>query len=70
MLRSIQKKIKLKPGKSMKISLAGFKWPSTFNGQFYLAAQVNATGTIVETSNTDNFAFSSKQATVSPPKAK
>jgi hypothetical protein len=65
-LKSVPKKIKLKAGKHMSISLGGFKWSSTFNGSYFLIAEVNATGAIAETSNADNFAVSGSAVAVTP----
>ncbi len=65
-IKAITKKIKLKPGKHMSISLGGFKWTSTFNGSYFLITQVNATGAIAETSNADNFAVSATAVAVTP----
>lgn len=65
-LKSLTKRIKLKPGKHMSIALGGFKWSSTLNGAYYLIAQLNATMTIAELTNTDNFAVSASTISVTP----
>jgi len=66
-LASVTKKIKLKPGKSIKVTFAAFKWAASLNGSYFLIADANATNTVPESTTSDNFAVSSAAVTVKPP---
>jgi hypothetical protein len=67
LLETVTRNINLKPGKSTPIALPGFKWPAGVAGNFFLVADVNATGTISESSYTDNLGISATATAVALP---
>jgi hypothetical protein len=67
-LTTVTKKIKLKAnGKPIKIAIPAFTWTASLDGSFFLIADVNATGSVAETTAADNFAVSGTAVTVKAP---
>jgi hypothetical protein len=66
-LTSVTKKIKLKAGKSMKVTFKNFTWDASLDGSFFLIGDVNATNSVPESTASDNLAVSASAVTVKAP---
>ena len=64
---SITRKINIRAGGRAVFVVPGFVWPASLSGTFFLVADVNATGSLAETSLTDNTNITAKSTVVVPP---
>ena len=67
MVSSITRNVRLRPGARTTYAFPAFTWPASLSGSFFLVADVNATGTIAETTPADNISASAVAASVALP---
>jgi hypothetical protein len=67
-LRSVNKRISLKPGQHVNITFPGFTWPASLNGNYFLVAKVDVNNVVIETNESDNVGISAgKVFNIAPP---
>jgi hypothetical protein len=66
-LSTVTRRINLRVGGRAAFAMPGWFWPATLNGTLFLVANVNATGSVAETTYADNTALSATSTNVQLP---